>query len=253
MYRYLLGLSICFFPLISYGACNLSVRVTEYPPQYHQNSVGEWQGLAVEMTRALFQQANCEITFVDVPWKRALFLLERGGIDLLLNMTVTAPREKYVHFIGPMLDETQVLTVAKNSHFKIDKLDDIKLLSKRIGIDRAVFYGPEFAEKMNTDFYFSDKFEYADNKSNMAKLSAGRVLGIMSNQYTAAYRIRHVLAKGRFKLHPFYFNQTFVYFGFSKKSVSKEMLARFQRAYDVINMNGVFLEIQTKYQQLNHE
>ncbi len=248
MYRYLLGLTLCLIPLFSYAACNLSVRVTHYQPQYYQDSKGEWQGLAVDITRALFKQAKCDITFVDVPWKRALFLLQKGGLDLLLNMTITAPREKYTHFIGPMLDETQVLIVAKDSQFQIEKLDDIKLLTRRIGIDRGVFYGPEFEEKMNTDSSFSDKFEFADNSSNLAKLSAGRVSGILGNKYTAAYRINNVFAKGRFKLHPFNINQTFVYLGFSKQSVSKSMLVRFQNAYDVISKNGVLLKVQQKYQ-----
>jgi len=248
MYRYFLGLFICLVPIFSYGTCNLTVRVTNYPPLYYQDSREQWQGLAVDITRALFQQAECEITFVNLPWKRGLHLLEIGGLDLLLNMTITAPREKYAYFVGPMLDETQVLIVPKNSHLKINKLDDIKQLSKRIGIDRGGFYGSEFAYKMDTELSFSKKFEYADNRSNLAKLSAGRVLGILDDRYSATYRIENVLAKEQFKLHPFLFNQTFIYFGFSKKSVSKEMLARFQRAYDVVNQNRRLVNIQKKYQ-----
>lgn len=247
MNRYILGLCICLIPLTGYGACHLSVRVTEFKPLYYQDDGGEWQGLAVELTRALFKQANCEMTFVDVPWKRALHLLERGGLGLLLTMTVTAPRQKYTHFIGPMLDETQVLIVAKNSQFKIKKLDDIKQLTKRIGIDRGGFYGAEFAAKTKTDQAFAEKFEYADNSSNLAKMSAGRVLGIIKDKYTATYNIESILAKGQFELHSFYFNKSFVHFGFSKKLISKEMLSRFQDAYDVINNNGVLQEIQLKY------
>ncbi|NQZ30708.1 MAG: amino acid ABC transporter substrate-binding protein [Oceanospirillaceae bacterium] len=248
MYRLILGVFLCFTSQFSYGACNLSVRVTDYQPQYYQDSNAQWQGLAVEIAEALFKQAKCDITYVKLPWKRAIFLLERGGLDLLLNMTITAPREQFTHFIGPMMDEIQVLTVAKNSHLKINTLDDIKQLNKRIGIDRGVFYGPEFALKIKTDSSFTKKFEYADNSSNMAKLSAGRVLGIISSHYAAVYRIKNVLAKGQFKLHPFYFHKTLVHLGFSKKTVSKELLRRFQQAFDVINKNGVLLKIQQKYQ-----
>jgi len=248
MYRHLFGLFICLFPILSYGVCNLSVRVTEYKPQYYQDAAGQWQGLAVDITRALFKQAKCEITFVDVPWNRALHLLHRGGLDILSNMTVTAPREKYSYFIGPMSDETIVLTVPKNSHYKIEKLDDVKLLSKRIGIDRGAFYGAEFAEKMKSDLSFAEKFEYSDNRSNAAKLSAGRVLGILDDHYAAAYRINNLFGREQYKIHAYRFYQTFVYFGFSKKSVSSEMLKRFQRAYEIINQNGVLREIQKKYQ-----
>ncbi|EPJ54604.1 MAG: hypothetical protein OFPI_06560 [Osedax symbiont Rs2] len=163
-------------------------------------------------------------------------------------MTVTAERKKFVHFIGPMSDETIVLTVPKNSHLKIEQLDDIKLLSKRIGIDKGAFYGPEFTNKIETELSFSQKFEYSDNHSNTVKLSAGRVIGILDDHYAAAYRLKNVLQPGQFKLHSYRFYQTFVYFGFSKKSVSKKMLARFQQAFEAIIQNGVLLEIQKRYQ-----
>ena len=248
MQRCFLGLLICLMPLSSYGNCNLSVRVTEFKPQYYLASDGKWQGIAVDITRALFNQAKCDITFVNVPWKRALHLLEQGGVDLVLNMTATVDRKKYAHFIGPMLDETQALIVAKDSDHKITKLDDIKRLSKRIGIDRGVFYGSLFAQKMTTDSSFVEKFEYADNKSNMLKLISGRVLGILGNKYTASYRVQNLLPKGKFKLHPFVFSQSFVYFGFSKKSVSKKLLAQFERAYIAISQNGILRDILQKYQ-----
>jgi len=223
------------------------VRVTEFKPQYYLDSDGQWQGVAVAITRALFKQAKCDITFVDVPWKRALHLLDQGGVDLVLNMTATANRQKYVHFIGPMLDETQVLIVDQDSDHIITELDDIKHLSKRIGIDRGVFYGSLFAQKMTTDSSFVDKFEYADNSSNMLKLISGRVLGILGNKYTASYRVHHLLPKGKFKLHPFVFNQSFVYFGFSKKSVSTDLLSRFERAYETIRQNGTLQDIRKRY------
>jgi len=223
------------------------VRVTEFKPQYYLDSDGQWQGLAVEITRALFNQAKCDITFVDVPWKRALHLLDQGGVDLVLNMTATADRAMYAHFIGPMLDETQALIVAKDSNHIITKLDDIKHLPKRIGIDRGVFYGSLFAQKMTMDPSFVDKFEYADNNSNMLKLRSGRVLGILGNKYTASYRVQNLLPKGKFKLHPFVFNQSFVYFGFSKKSVSKKLLTRFERAYETIRQNGTLQDIRNSY------
>ena len=69
---------------------------------------------------------------------------------------------------------------------------------------------------MSTDLSFAQKFEYSDNQSNAAKLSAGRVLGILDDHYAAAYRLKNVLKTGQFKLHSYRFYQTFVYFGFSK-------------------------------------
>ena len=227
----------------SYGECLLTVRVAEFKPQYYQDEQGRWQGIAVELTQALFKEANCDITFTKTPWNRAIHLLEYGGIDVVLNMSPTQERAKYTHFIGPMLDETQVMMVKKNSQYKITRLEDIKQLPKRIGIQRGVFYGAAMMHKLANDGQFQDKFEYGSNESNLKKLQKGRILGVISNQYTAAYNIKQLNSPGAFKLHPFVFNRGEVYFGFSKKGVSSALRQRFEQALIRLQDKGALLRI----------
>jgi len=234
-------------PVVSYGNCILTVRVAEFRPQYYQDAGGHWQGIAVELVQALFKEADCRIKFITTPWKRALYLLEHGGLDVLLNMSWTEERALYTHYIGPMLGENQVLIVSQNTEYKIDSLEDVKKLPKRIGIERGVFYGSALMHKLQTDQQFFNQFEYGSSESNTDKLIRGRILGMINNQYTAAYKIKHVFSKDAFKQHPFMFHQNAVYFGFSKKVVNVALRKRFEQAFSRLLARGVLETIASKY------
>lgn len=234
-------------PSISFAACSLSVRVIENKPRYYQDAQGNWHGLAVELVSALFKQANCKINFQSINWNRALYLLEHGGLDVLLNMSITEQRKKYTHYIGPMSNEQIVLTIAKGETIKANNLDDIKSFPKRIGIVRGVFYGREFSKKMAVDEQFSSKFEYATNAQNFTKLKLNRISGTLSNNFYANHKINTLLSASKFEIHPYIFNDNFVYFGFSKKGVSKKLIVRFEQAYRELKANQVFFEIISKY------
>ena len=242
-----LVVSLLLLSSVSYGECLLSVRVSDFKPQYYQDEKGRWRGVAVELTQALFKEANCRIKFVKTPWKRGLHLLEYGGIDVVLNMSFTKEREVFTHFIGPMLDETQVMTVKKNSDYIITSLDDIKNLPKRIGIQRGVFYGEAVMSKLKTDQLFYDRFEYGSNQTNILKLNKDRILGVLSNQYTTVYKIKEVFPKGVYKQHPFIFFKNNVYFGFSKKGVSEEVREKFVQALSRLQARGALEDISAKY------
>ncbi len=234
-------------PSLSFAACSLSVGVSESKPQYYQDSHGNWHGLSVDLATALFKHANCKINFQLINWNRSLLLLEHGGVDVLLNMSITEQRKKFTHFIGPMLDEQMVLTIAKGETININNLDDIKAFPKRIGIARGAFYGQEFVRKMAADDQFARKFEYASNQQNFNKLQRNRVSGAIANKFYASYKIKTLLSPSKFEIHPYIFNDNYVYFGFSKKSVSNKLLGRFKQAYRELSVNKVFSEIISKY------
>lgn len=245
--KVIIAIFLILLPVVSYGECVLKVRVADFRPQYYQDAQGQWKGVAVEIVQALFKEADCEINFVIAPWKRALYLMEHGGIDVLLNMSWTQERERYTDYIGPMLDENQMMIVKTDFHYKIDHLDDIKNLPKRIGIQRGVYYGGAFMNKLRTDQQFFDQFEYGQRDSNSDKLIKGRILGMIHNQYTAAYRIERFFVKGDFKQHPFIFHSNDVYFGFSKKGVSAALRKKFEQAFSRLSAKGVLEEIALKY------
>jgi len=229
----------------------IKVRVSEgntYPPFFMQDEKGKWSGLSIELVEALLKEAGYTPDYKPLPFARALSYMKEGTIDMMLNMTMTEERKAFMNFIGPQLDEAVVLVVRKDSDFKITSLNDLKKLPKSIGIERGRVYGKAFEEKKAADEAFSSKLKtVTEVDSNEKLLEAGRISAFPGYGYNSFYQIKTNPLYKNFKTHPFIISQDWVYFGFSKKSVSPEQLQKFQQAYDSVKKKGIFEAITKKY------
>jgi ABC-type amino acid transport substrate-binding protein len=250
----ILGAFMALFILVSNATlkaetCIINVRVVaNIPPLYFQNEEGKWTGLTVDLAKVLLKEAGCKSDFEDIPWARSLELMRTGGLDMMMNLSMTEERKEFIHFIGPQNDETVQLVLRKEIDIDIQSLDDFKKLPGEIGYKRGTFYGKVFAEKLRTDPAFKDKFEIShSDELNIRKLNKGRLIGIMGHNYSGV-STRREFRKGKgFKTHPFIIYRNWVYFGFSKKAVSKKLLAKLQKAYDKAKSEGKFEKVIESY------
>lgn len=232
-------------------ACELKVRVNEtsYPPFFMEIEKGAPKGLSIELVEALLAEAGCTPVYEPLPWKRALANLKTGQIHIMLNMTPTDERKEFAYFIGPQLDETVVLVVPKDSDYAITSLDDFKKLSKPVGTELGRVYGKEFEDKMKKDEEFKKIIENVNTMAlNENKTVAGRLSGFLGYGYNVYYSLKTDPTYQNFKVHPYVVNKDYVYFGFSKESVSKDMLQKLQEAFDQAQKKGVFEKIRKNYQ-----
>ena len=224
------------------------MRVIDFRPQYFQDEDGTWTGLAVELARVLANEAGVALEFQPLPWKRALAYMKNGRIDLMTNLSLTEGRRAYISFIGPMRDETMVLVVPEETDYNIRGLDDLKLLPRKIGIEDNAFYGSAFNAKYNSDPHFAARFDpVVRAELNIAKLIRGRLSGFIEDRYSASGKIKNDIRYARLKIHPFFINQDWVYFGFSKQSVPKERLGLFQDAFARARAKGLFKKVLEQY------
>ncbi len=82
------------------------IRVTNIPPLYFQNESDQWTGLTVDLANVLLNEAGCKADFEAISWARSLNLIKTGGIDMMMNLSKTDYRKKFIHFIGPQSNET---------------------------------------------------------------------------------------------------------------------------------------------------
>ncbi len=244
---------VCMIILIAltsqaFSECLLSVRVANSVPQYYQDGNKNWQGMGVELIEVLLNEAHCHPVYTVYPWKRSLAQLREGKLDMMVNLSITPERKKYLWFVGPQRDETIVLVVNNDFDFKIDSLEDLKTLNKKIGIENGAFYGGGFDKKYKNDPAFSNLFVHAVNTSMLIKmLKMKRIIGFFEDRYSSAYKMKAQSQYQGVKAHSYLVNQDFVYFGLSKISVSKKLLARLQKAYDRASSAGKFEEVTKRY------
>lgn len=230
--------------------CELSNGVpdgTTYPPFIMKDENGKMTGLSIELTEALLREAGCSPVYTPLPFARILKHLENGKLDIGMNLSITEERKSYIKFIGPMLDETMVLVVLKGSTFDIHSLDDLKKLPKPVGIERGKVYGKAFEGKRAKDLAFRNKLEEVSEFINHNKLNAGRISCFIEYDYYIYYKMKTDPLYKNFTIHPFIINRDWVYWGFSKQSVSDETYRRLQAAYLSAKKKGLFEAIRLRY------
>jgi ABC-type amino acid transport substrate-binding protein len=228
--------------------CVFNVRVTNIPPLYFQNEQGKWTGLTVDLAKVLLKEAGCKSDFEAIPWARSLELMRTGGLDMMMNLSMTEERRKFIHFIGPQMDETVQLFLREDIDVDIQSLDDLKKISSGIGYQRGTFYGKVFDEKLRTDPAFKAKLDIShSDELNLKKLESGRIVGVIGHTYAGVSTRKEFYKGNGYKIHPFIIHSNWVYFGFSKKTVSKELLAKLQKAYDKAKSEGKFEKVIESY------
>jgi len=229
-------------------SCHINARVTHIPPLFYQDESQQWAGLTIDLTKVLLKEAECNVDFEDINWARSLELMKVGRIDMMMNMTITEERKKYIHFIGPHNDETIQLLLKDSVDTVIHSLDDFKKLPGMIGLQHGVYFGKEFSEKLKNDLIFSSKFEtISSQENNIKKLKLGRIIGILRQNYSGVAAENNLEMPGNYKIDPFIINKSWVYFGFSKKSVSTEILNRLEKAYERVTAKKDFQKVIDSY------
>lgn len=225
----------------------ITFRVADYPPYYFKEN-GDWKGLSVELMKVLVEEAGYNITYSEIPWKRALVSMKSGHIDAMANLSITKERSEFIHFVGPQMDESMVLFFKDGLNYNISNLDDIKMIPGKIGIQLGLSYGEEFDRKIGMDLEFADKFSVISDGNMYGKLlKKGRVSGFILNRYVFYYKqsinndFRDIVE------HPFTVNQDNIYFGFSKTNFDEEQITQLQKAYERVKGRGEFEAILAKY------
>ncbi len=219
-----------------------------YPPFFEQDKNDTWGGLSIELVEVLLTEAGYKSVYVHLPFPRAIKYMKDGQINIMLNLSITEERKKFIYFIGPQLDETVVLIVKKDTDFNITSLEDFKKLPKPIGIERKKVYGQIFEKKRKEDKNFNAILhEVTEVSLNEIKLERNRLSGFLGYGYNSYYRIKTDPSYKDFKVHPFTINSDWVYFGFSKKSISTETLSVFSDAYERAKKDDLFEKVRQKY------
>jgi len=229
----------------------LLIRVTDFPPQYYKDKTGRWTGLDVELSRALVEKAGLTTEFVERPWSRALLEMEQGNLHIMMNISVTDDRAKFMNFIGPERINNTILVIRKaNKGMKVSNLDELiqeaKRLKGRFAIQQDAFYSKEFNDHLK-DPEFAKYFDYVtEAKLNPKMTSAGRVIGFFEDENTVKYQLLHNPEYADLMIHPFILSSQEVYFGVSKNGVSENTFNKLKEAFKTLEDNGTFKEIRKR-------
>ncbi|MBU6955595.1 transporter substrate-binding domain-containing protein [Hahella sp. HN01] len=237
----------------SYGKERLIIRVGESFPNYYQDENGDWQGVDVELARALVVRAGFEYEFRSIPWSRALVMAKEGQIDILANANITAERSEYLYWIGPERYTQLNLVVRKELlDMPINSLDDLVTQCKKnrglFGYQRNVKYTPEFHRRLETDPEFAACLESVVQPLNDDKVLHQRLLGYFDEPFDIVLE-RKRDPQYALVVHPFVLLKEPVFIGVSKKGVNVDSLIKLFEAYESLLLDGTLEKIRSQWMQ----
>lgn len=212
-------------------------------PYYMKSSDNKFYGASIDIINEIASKNGFHVKIIgDVPWKRQLYMLERGKQDIIGAIYYTSERAKKYTYSEPFATDEARAFVIKGNEFKFNKLED--LIGRVGGRPLGGSYGEKFDNfaKENLDF------EYARTKELLVKMLQYKRAEYLVFSYwdMMAYLRKINLDKEVVALkHPI--TKTKVYFMFSKKSKVKKYIPAINKELRKMKKDGRLKKIFSKY------
>ncbi|OBP14362.1 hypothetical protein A5320_11320 [Rheinheimera sp. SA_1] len=210
-----------FAPL---SACVMKVQVNEFPPySYFQDQA--WQGSRVVLSQRLAAKLDCQVEYLDVPFGRALKLVEQGELDFIFNLTKTDSRNNTMLFLAPHQLEVLVVGVHKSypEWLGLNSLAELQQFPGRIALTTGSYLGVEVEKIRNNPQYAKNFIDVADRKAKNELVLKGRAQAVIEERDYLRYAIENFPNYQNLVITPLILSETPVYLALSRKS---KMFAR---------------------------
>ncbi len=204
------------FPLL---ACELKVQVSDFPPYSYQKD-GEWRGSRVVLSQRLADKLNCTVRFYDVPWARALMLLQQGDLDLMFNLTPTPERRAFLWFSRPHhLERLAFATTLTDPHWvKVKEISQLVDFPGTIALTQGSFMGSGMQNLLLQPKFRQKTIEVAERRVKNELVLKDRAHGLVEDLDYLKFARANFPEYQVLQITPLLLTETPVSAGFSKKS-----------------------------------
>ncbi len=217
---------------------------SEYPPFEFTDENATINGFSVELLRAILNKSEIKETLKVYPWKRAYTMAVKEKNTLVFSTTRHPERESLFHWVGPIISRaTYLYKLRTRTDIHVTKLEEAKVY--QVGAVRG------FASEQDL---FDAGFEIGKNLQNVTrpiqnvrKLFAGRIDLVASEEFPILYYVKQLGHRPDelVRVLEFKFSGDF-YYAFNINT-DKNLVERFQNAFDKVKAEGIYDEIIAKY------
>lgn len=210
----------------------LTVAWSHWPPFSQRNDQGELEGLDISLTRQILTQAGFAPTFREIPWARALHMLEHDLLDVAMAALPLPERQRYARFSTPYRHSAYV--VLSNDPIpghrdRWAKLDTLPALCHSTGLKIGKLRGTRPIQLQEECPALTGAIEYNTDDRLIDLLLARRLDGIIMEWQYAHYRLTQLGAEGFISCQLLLHHQP-VSLMFAKNSIDDQQLARINQA-----------------------
>ncbi|WP_168188142.1 ABC transporter substrate-binding protein [Hahella sp. CCB-MM4] len=235
----------------TFGACSKLMRWNDDPPYSFSSpdNPGKVQGISVETAKKVFQQMECELRFIKMPWARGLQELRVGRIDLISGAYKTAEREVYANYSQVGLSSPNILFVRTKDAATLPwtRLEQLSGTKFRLGVQINVSYSSEFDRLKSTPDFFKIMVPQSDREVLWKMLALNRIDGVIADEVTGILEIKQLGLAKEIKASSLVVSQKPAYFAFSKQTTMSEFVAEFDRQLQQLIDDGEYQAIVEHY------
>jgi polar amino acid transport system substrate-binding protein len=233
-------------------ACLLRVRQHSDPLVLTRLPGGELSGPQVETIREAARRIGCRIETLPWPWARALIELEAGRLDLLPEAHRAPEREAYAWF------STSTWPINTRVYMRVDQLrrgDAPRSLTAflaqrlRLGVQVDARYGGE-TDRLLADPRHGTLLVRAANRQGLWQMLAmGRIDGVLATEHAGSRELPPLGLQERIAASPIRIDEDPTHAAFSRVTVSRELVARFDAAIETMRSDGSAAAIERRFRQ----
>lgn len=241
------SISFCSFAY----PCELHASWEPWPPYQYINQHNEVTGLDNDLLLLVARTAGCSVKLEQIPWKRALKMLEASKLDVTAGASFSKERQARFLYSKAYRSERVTLFVHK-TQAQAHNFDALKSLASskfKFGVVRGYFYGESFNKLKEEGKLISQISEAVSDEQNFKKLYSNRVDGVLSDQFVGSSIIKSMNWQTTIMRMPTFIDESGIYFIFSKNSESEAIRDRFDKAIVSLQKKGKIQRVINRYLQ----
>ena len=232
-------------PALAPTAGTLVLANTVYPPLVNPQGHASGEGIDIEIAREALKRGGYAgaIEVQWVPWKRALFMLERGLADFTTTVNHSAERDRFLRWsVSYRAGKHYDFYTRHGSGLKVERLQDLSGL--RLALSAGYIYPQAVLDQVN------GRVEYARDVGAAVQLvEHERADVVIVTTLVGLWEVRHLGLVNRLDRQPLqHFNPEPTFMGFSKNSPrSAAALAAMDAGLASMQRDGSIARIEKRY------
>ncbi|MES2900739.1 MAG: transporter substrate-binding domain-containing protein [Pseudomonadota bacterium] len=232
--------------------CSAPVRMgilADWEPYNYTDEAGKQAGLDLELSRAIFAEANCMlIEFGPLSSSAGVRLFMDGKVDLMMGASRTPARDVFAHFSRAYRGESASIFTLVDSPAEVQKVASFAQFMQQSGLLLALrigWFGEDFEnnkEQLRRDNRLADFSGYSQGVRLLGLRRAPYLLGDTVTIARAARRQGISVVALSFQLV-----KAPVYMMFNRKTVSAEDVRLLDEAVERLERRGVLEKIRRSY------
>lgn len=229
-------------------ACDdtLTVGYEDWPP-YEMTGPAGPEGINIRILEQIAAMTGCELAWKKMPWKRVLWSVKTGQLDMAMTANKTPERKVYARFSAPYLPYEAVLFVPAGDPTRYDGLRDFLRRGNTMTKVLSYTYGDDNDALLESDRYGAQVYRTWGVDESIRAVANGRVDGTVGNRYTMLHAARTAGIRDAIRATNTVVQREPVHFMFSRATVGTDTIARVNDAIAQLKADGRIRKMARSY------